>query len=321
MRTTIHDLDYQTMAKRKKATSFFMSSSFATTLLAGIALGVFSQRNPELESFTNDIIRPITQNKIFKEWLSTIEPYFSRSESLGEPVAYTNYEEQKPAINHPVSSFVIHRSGYSTGYDARLKNPAWVYEHLTAENIQGDTDRSHFTFKEDEKIPKNLRASIASYKGQGLDQGHMAPAANHRATPETMNDTFYLTNICPQCPQLNREYWSRLERHIRELTKQYQHVYVVTGPLYLPYQEGKRKFVKYQVIGDDDIAVPSHFFKVITLEDKRGNRQVQAYVLPNAVTPIDTPFNKFKTTVQKVERAAGMILFNQISSFEPIQNP
>jgi endonuclease G len=257
-------------------------------------------------------MRPIEKSHVFKE-LKTKIAQFRGIDAIDEDFASSHYLEEDALPGHPVSSFLIHRSGYSLAYDARTRNPAWVFEHLTAHNLQGNVDRSHFNFKEDDTLPSHLRTTPIDYKGSGLDQGHMAPAANHRSTPEKMSETFYLTNICPQCPQFNREYWAKLEKHVRDLTQEYRHVYVITGPLYLPYQEGKRRFVKYQVIGADDVAVPSHFFKVVTLEDNYGRREIRAYILPNAVILPDTPLDHFRTTAQKVEKAAGILLFNQSS--------
>lgn len=167
--------------------------------------------------------------------------------------------QESPFPYQPTSSFHITRSGYSLAYDASKRNPAWVYEHLTAESIQGDAERS-FEFKDDPNIPTYLRATSADCKGQGFDRGHMAPAADHRSSSKAMADTFYMTNVCPQCPQLNRGYWSKLEKHVRNLTKQYANVHVVTGPLYLPYTDGDgKRYVKYQVIGKNDVAIPTHF--------------------------------------------------------------
>ncbi|SPJ31973.1 DNA/RNA non-specific endonuclease [Candidatus Protochlamydia amoebophila] len=48
------------------------------------------------------------------------------------------------------------------------------------------------------KIPLHLRATLADYKGSGFDRGHMTPAANHRSTFDIMENTFFLTNICPR---------------------------------------------------------------------------------------------------------------------------
>jgi endonuclease G, mitochondrial len=302
------------MSKQKKSHFILLRASWWSTLLAGAVIGIASQRIPEIKTYTDELIHPIETSEIFQEIKTTIGSYTHQFDIADQHFDYSHYRQDNSLPGHPVSSFIVNRSGYSLGYDARTRNPAWVYEHLTADNLKGDADRSQFAFKEDDTIPQHLRASPADYKGQGLDQGHMAPAADYRSSAQAMGETFYLTNICPQCPQLNRDYWAKLEKHVRDLTQQYAHVYVITGPLYLPYQEGKRRFVKYQVIGTNDVAVPSHFFKVIMLEDGQGKREVRAYVLPNAVIPSNTPLDNFRTTVQKVEKAAGILLFNQQTS-------
>jgi len=307
------------MSRENKSRFFFMKPSFWGTLIIGATLGIASQRIPESKVHTDKLIHQIELSHFFhriessdfyqamRSKISTQSHQFDIADAQFD---YVPYQKRSLFPGNPISSFIVHRTGYSLAYDARTHNPSWVYEHLTADNIKGDADRSQFKFKEDETIPQHLRATPADYKGNGLDQGHMAPAADHRASPDAMKDTFYLTNICPQCPQLNRNYWAKLEKHVRDLTQRNRHVYVITGPLYLPYQEGKRRFVKYQVIGSNDVAVPSHFFKVILLENEKGEQEVRAYILPNSVIPSDTPMESFRTTVQKVEKAAGMLLFN-----------
>lgn len=122
-----------------------------------------------------------------------------------------------------------------------------------------------------------------------------------------MADTFYLFNICPQCPEFKRCYWNKLEKRVRDLTKE-QNIFVITGTLYLPYTEsdGKR-FVKYQVIGKNDVAVPSQFYEVITMEDWQGRKEMTAYVLPNEKIADEIPLDNFRTAVQHVEKVAGLI--------------
>lgn len=264
----------------KKLSFQFLRFFWISTLLTSASIGITScQRIPQVCAYNNDVIKPIEYH-IAKEIFLP---------------------------GHPISSFVIHRPGYSLAYDARNRNPLWVYEHLTSETIKGETERS-LEFKEDEAIPQHLRAILADYKGSGFDRGHQAPAGDHKSSREAMDDTFYLTNMCPQCPQFNRGYWAKLEKHVRDLSKDHVNVYVVTGPLYLPSVEadGKR-YVKYQVIGPNDVAVPTHFFKMIMLEDWYGRREMKAYVMPNQEIAANTPLENFKTSIEKVERAAGMI--------------
>jgi endonuclease G len=277
------------------------------TLIVGIAIGLTSQRIPELKFYTDEIIRPIERSDLFTK-LKTQIGYHDAIHSTEPYPSHAQHDTpEAPHPTHPISSFLIHRPGYSLAYDASHHNPAWVYEHLTAANIQNDGHQLHSDFKEDTMIPQHLRATLADYRGRSLDRGQMAPVANHRANQDDLSDTFYLSNICPLCPQLNEGYWSKLEQYTRDLTKNYRNIYVITGPLYLPYNENGGRFVKYRVIGPNDVAVPSHFFKVLILEDEVGKKEMVAYVLPNYEIPLDTPLENFKSTIQKVENAAGII--------------
>lgn len=275
------------MAKKKTKTSSKKVSlpsikpSWWGLFILGIAFGISSQHIPEIKQYT-DIFFP-----------SESKPHYSY---------------HRASNNQPLSSFEISRIGYSLAYDARHRNPLWVYEHLTPESITGEADRHSLEFKDDDSIPAHLRSTSADYKGQGFDRGHMASAADHRSSQEAMGDTFYMTNMCPQCPELNRGYWAKLEKYVRDLTKTHHDVYAITGPLYLPTTEtdGKR-YVKYQVIGKNNVAVPTHFFKVI-----KCGRNVTAYILPNKPIKAETPLEQFQTTVETVEKAAGLILQSSI---------
>ena len=48
------------------------------------------------------------------------------------------------------------------------------------------------------------------------------------------------------------------------LLRDYTDVEVISGPPFLPIE----RYVKYQVIGKSDVAVPTHFFKVIIAHKK-----------------------------------------------------
>ncbi|MFI0435551.1 MAG: DNA/RNA non-specific endonuclease [Parachlamydiaceae bacterium] len=302
------------MPKQLSTRLFLFKPSFWATLITGIAIGIASQQIPQIKMYTDEWVHLIERHDYFQKLKSKTKSSKPQFQVPDEELNIPHYEPEKAFPEHPISSFIVNRTGYSLAYDARTHNPAWVYEHLTADTIKGDTDRSQFRFKEDEVIPKHLRATPADYKGSGLDQGHMAPAADHRRSLDEMEETFYLTNISPQSPQFNRNYWAKLEKHVRDLTQEHHDVYVITGPLYLPYQEGKRRFVKYQVIGKNDVAVPSHFFKVIMMKNKDDQEEVVAYILPNTAISSNTPLDHFRTTTQKVEKAAGLLLFNRQES-------
>ena len=88
--------------------------------------------------------------------------------------------------------------GFVASYDPRLRNPRWVLERITRDSFKGDGDRFNVQFMEDSAIEERFRARLSDYKASGYDKGHLAPAANHKASQQSVEDTFSLTNIAPQ---------------------------------------------------------------------------------------------------------------------------
>ncbi|KAJ1721719.1 nuclease [Coemansia erecta] len=214
----------------------------------------------------------------------------------------------------PVSDF-LQRSRYAASYNRALRNPNWVAEHLTQANLKGPADRATSEFREDPQIPPLFRALLKDYYRSGYDRGHMCPAADAKQSTEAMNETFFLTNIAPQVGKgFNRNYWADLESFVRGLTKSFDDVYCISGPLYLPQREGDKWVVKYEVLGSPpNVAVPTHFFKVILA--KRSGEQgfaMGAFALPNKEIDNKTPLESFSVPIEMVEKAAGLQFFDKI---------
>ena len=70
-------------------------------------------------------------------------------------------------------------------------------------------------------------------------------------------------------------------------------------------------YVKYEVIGQQNVAVPTHFFKVILCE-KKGNYSLYSYVLPNLPCDNSTPLSSYLVPIDSIERAAGFLIFDKI---------
>ncbi|XP_008400766.1 endonuclease G, mitochondrial [Poecilia reticulata] len=214
----------------------------------------------------------------------------------------------------PSLANVRSRESYVTSYDPRTRTASWVIEKLNPASLTGPSDRKCCEFKEDDSVHVFHRATNADYRGSGFDRGHLAAAANHKWSQKAMEDTFYLSNVAPQNPHLNQNTWNNLEKLCRSLTKHYLNVYVCTGPLYLPRQEDDGKlYVRYQVIGRNHVAVPTHFFKVLILEQSDGRGvELRSYVLPNQPVDDKLPLERFLVPIETVERASGLLFVPNI---------
>lgn len=213
---------------------------------------------------------------------------------------------------------VAARAAFVSSYDRRTRNPHWVVEHITPASLAiRDGDRKHSTFHEDASIPSKFRALLKDYFRSGYDRGHQVPAADAKWSQTAMDETFYLSNMCPQVGDgFNRDYWAHFEDFCRRLTGRYPSVRIATGPLYLPRREADGKwYVKYEVIGNPaSVAVPTHFYKVILAEDGKpgGNVSIGAFVMPNAPIPNDKPLRDFEVPLEAVERASGLEFAGQL---------
>lgn len=147
----------------------------------------------------------------------------------------------------------------TSSYDRERRNPAWVAEHITPQSLaSSNADRKHSVFVEDITIPEKFRAKLKDYFRSGYDRGHQVPAADAKWSQEAMDDTFALSNMCPQVGDgFNRDYWAHFEDFCRRLTHTYPSVRIVTGPLYLPKREADGKWrVSYEMIGNPPPTLP-----------------------------------------------------------------
>lgn len=207
----------------------------------------------------------------------------------------------------------------TSSFDRRTRNPHWVAEHITPASLATHNgDRRHSVFAEDGSIPAQFRAKLSDYFRSGYDRGHQVPAADAKWSQAAMDATFALSNMCPQVGDgFNRDYWAHVEDFVRRLTLHYPSVRVVTGPLYLPRKDpvdGKWR-VSYEVIGSPpNVAVPTHFYKVVFAEDgvKDGKVALGAFVLPNAPIPNEKPLGDFEVPLEAVERASGLVFADRL---------
>lgn len=208
---------------------------------------------------------------------------------------------------------VLTKQFYVILFDTTTFVPEWVTYHLTKENLQGNANRKN-NFRPDPDLPEGKRSELEDYKDSGFDRGHMAPAADFKRSEEAMSETFFLSNMAPQRPNLNRITWSHLEDEVRKLADNHGSIWIFTGPLYLDsldHRSGPKEH-----IGPDSLAVPTHFFKVILCEHSDGQREMFAFVMKNQLVKLTGTSKDYIVTVRKVEELSGLNFFHRLPDDE-----
>ena len=205
----------------------------------------------------------------------------------------------------PTAFPILKKEGYILCYDGRNRIPLWVFETLSKESLKAEVNRKKGVFQSDTEIYASHRAGLEDYKESGFDRGHLAAAANHMRSEKELKGSFLLSNMAPMDPDFNRGIWSRLESRSRMWTNDYEGVYVISGPLFLPEKQGSKNEVHYRLIGKNQVAVPTHFFKIII--GKKGAQYVkEAYVLPNTAISKDVSLREFLSSIEEIEKSSGI---------------
>jgi endonuclease G len=201
---------------------------------------------------------------------------------LEDPTS-TITEAQKSAaarylrLGKPQSVYERVREGYVLAQDARLKIPLWVQYELTRDDLSGTATRTD-RFQADTSIPYGSRAERSDYEGSGYDQGHMAPAADMIRSKNAIDESFLLSNVAPQVGiGFNRQIWQELESAIRGWVEQRGSLVIIAGPVF-GATDGR---VSYKVIGKDNVAVPTHFYKIVIDANNQNDIRTLAFLMPN----------------------------------------
>lgn len=193
---------------------------------------------------------------------------------------------------------IIVHTGFTVSYNSEWNIPNWVAYEFSEEETHGDQERCT-SFTPDPMV-KGDPVQHYDYSNSGYDRGHMAPAADMRWSVESMTESFYTTNICPQNHNLNSKSWNNLEQHVRYLASRSECIYVCTGPIVENTD---------QTIGRDrKIVVPQAFFKVLLRQDK-GEWKAIGFVMENKSEGTKLGIAHFARTIDEIEQQTGIDFF------------
>lgn len=199
---------------------------------------------------------------------------------------------------HTNQELIVCHTGYCLSYNEYYKLAKWVAYELTFEETQGVISRSD-KFKPDPLIARNS-ASLEDYKKSGFDRGHLAPAADMKWSVQAMQESFYLSNMCPQDKSFNRGIWKKLEEQVREWAINNKSVYISTGPLLEP---------GLPTIGPNRIPIPKAFYKVI-LDYTQPEVKAIGFVIPNQGSSL--PLTSFALSIDSIEKITNLDFFEKL---------
>ena len=221
------------------------------------------------------------------------------------------------AIGKPAGYKEIFRRGYAVGYDPKFKIPVWVQYRLNRVNSENDSFERSNAFDEDADVHRQARATLADYAGSGYARGHMAPADDMRWNEEVERQSNILTNIAPQIgSSYNGSIWRTIESRIQSWVRDREDLTIICGPVFesrtsvqsIERQPVTARQMLFNVIGENNVAVPTSFFKIIV--DMRNPQRPDTIAflvrhietVPGPERQVDT----YLTSIRRIEELTGL---------------
>lgn len=211
------------------------------------------------------------------------------------------------AANEP-DNFMIVGEGSVLSYNDSRGSSNWVSWRTTRADLGNSIPRPDF--RPDLRLPRGFRSiGYYDYSGSSYDRGHLVPSADRFGNAKLNEETFMMTNIVPQTGALNQYPWEKLESYVRS-------------------QVWSRKFDAYQIAGGygelgflkNKVAVPTNCWKIVALvprgrsADSIDQRtRVIAVDMPNIRGIENEPWEKYKTSIRKIEERTGLDFFAAMS--------
>ena len=218
---------------------------------------------------------------------------------------------------------IIQRVAYIVSYNSSTKCPNWVSWNLTKEHTDGPFPRKGVPYYEDDGTAvgigvvtndnfskgyfldmdvKGVRQEFTDWNDRryNVNHGHLCPAGDNKWSKAAMNQSFYLTNMCPQDIDLNGGDWEGLERRCRGWANRFGGINIIAGPIFS--SKG------YRTMGEGKVGIPDAFFKVVL----RNGKDVKGigFIFPNEGTHHD--LSHYVKTIDEVEDITGFDFFSQL---------
>ena len=225
-------------------------------------------------------------------------------QSCGQKVKNSVPSEQESSLTDVrVDKDVVplQRYAYKAWYSPSMRIPLAVAWYLTGNHVSGSYKRRGVAFHPDENVDNPV--TTFDYMQSGYSRGHMCPSGDNKWNQRAQEESFLMTNICPQNSKLNGGDWNDLEMLCRTWAKRYDRVYIVCGPVLRGSQ--------HKTIGrqrNRRITVPEAFYKVVLRTGK--NAAAIGFIYENNGS--SQPMREAVRSVDEIERLTGFDFFHAL---------
>lgn len=220
---------------------------------------------------------------------------------LSEVHTYAGLPRQQGWSDPHLWVHVLRKPGFAIGYSELRRHALWVAYRVRPVKVRQHLPRPGH-FGTDRRTW--MRVTQAGYAGSGYDRGHLAPnyVISQLYGRQAQLASFQMSNISPQRPALNRQWWQRLEEvEVDYFARWFEELWVMTGPVF----DAQRQWLP------GGIEIPDAFYRIILDVDADAAPRVIAFLVPQEVRG-DADLAAFVVSVDQIEALTGLDFFWQL---------
>ncbi|MBR0036790.1 MAG: DNA/RNA non-specific endonuclease [Bacteroidales bacterium] len=206
---------------------------------------------------------------------------------------------------------------YCLAYDTVKYHSRWVAFRFDESNRKKTTGRNN-SFMDDPELPSRHFIGSSSFYSDGYnyDRGHLC-ASNDRLVSTAANiQTFYMTNMSPQLPNFNQEYWVNYETFVQDLGRDdtfSDTLYVVKGGTIADNQI--KEYVNRS--NGKKVAVPEYYYMALV---KCKNNAYEGIAFWMEHRYYDTEAENSKTKAEKLKHAVTIDELEKLTGIDFFAN-
>lgn len=240
-------------------------------------------------------------NRIFK--FATVSVLFTLSFLSSYAQRGTHDKWGLPAKTN--DGLIIKRGEFHYSFNKLTGFSNWVLYRLGKDDF-GAVPRFHGPFFKDSLLPVDFpRPTNTDFENSGFDKGHAVRSEERTCNNEANRQTFVMSNVFPQRPELNRGPWLDCERWAEKMCKDSAYEFwIVVGPV---YEQGKTEYLSKK---NQSLLVPQWVYKVMLVKKPNQPKMEKiAVLMPNINGIRKLDWKSYIVPFSKVEELTGYKFF------------
>ena len=199
---------------------------------------------------------------------------------------------------YSVEDAIAEHQSLTVCYAPQALQTRWVAYAIKPNGLSGIASIPKLDFQPDPMLKQFIMPSSSDYDAK-YEMVSLVPFQERSEHPKHIQESFYMSLVCPQTPALGAV-WRTLSKRTYRWARHHAPLYVVAGPV----------LARAPRMRNSRVRIPSHFFKALLVLDDTQPKAI-GFLIPQTPDPTQSVMN-YACSLREIEKQTGLVLFPQL---------